>query len=115
MIFNLILHHIAGSALLLFGNIAQQLRRSEGLLLSFREDEIHWLHLNQSVNLCTTGYLFTHAFQRTNLIVTGLPVITRIRDGVILNHVCIHLRNHLLVLKLIQSEAIARLAGVIIL
>ena len=115
MVFHLILHHIARTAFLLFGNIALQFRRRERLLLTLREHQVHGFHLNQRVQLVAAGYLLLHALQGAYLPVDGLPVVARVADGVVLDDIGIQLTHHLLVVKLIERKTVTRLADVVVL
>ena len=115
MIFHLVLYHVRQTALLLFRDVSFQFRRGECLLLSGREYKVDGLHLDEGVNLVAAGNLFAHSLQRTDFVVAGLPVVTFLSNGIVLNDGSIHLTHHFFVLKFVQRKAIARFADIVVL
>ena len=83
MVLNLVLHHVNRSALNLLRDIIAQLGRGKGFLLTFREHQVHRLHLYQGINHVTRDDLLTQALQLSDFVVIGLPVISGIADRII--------------------------------
>ena len=115
MVLHLILYHILRAALLLLGDIALEFGRGERLLLVGIEYQVHRLHHNHRVDLRARLNLLAQSLQRTNLVVQGLPVVSGIGDGVILNHIGRHVAHQFLVLEMVEREAIAAAGGVVVL
>ena len=83
MVLHFILYHISRATFRLLGDILSQLGRSKRLLLTFGEDQVHWLHLNQRINHIASRYLLTKTLQLPDLIVAGSPMVTGIANRVV--------------------------------
>ena len=115
MIFHLILYHVARTALYLLGDILAEFRRGKRFLLAFREHQVHGLHHDHRINLSSRLDLFLQTFECTDLIVHRLPVVARVADRVVADGRGRHVAHQLLVLELVEREAIAGLRTVIVL
>ena len=115
MILHLILHHVARCPFCLLGDIVAQLVGGERLLLSFRIDQIHRLHLDERVDDSARLNLLAQSLQRTDLVVLRFPVEAVFADGVVADGRGSHVTDELLLLKLVEREAIACLRVVVVL
>lgn len=114
MILHLILYDILRSPVDLFRDIVFQLRTCQGLLLSFRVDQVRRLDGYDRIFFNSAGDMLSQSLQFTDLPVADLPVVLRIRDRVILDLHCSEVTDEVLVLKFIQAESVPFLEVIII-
>ena len=115
MVLNLVLHHVNRSALNLLRDIIAQFGRGKGFLLTFREHQVHRLHLYQGIDNGTRFDLLAQALQRTYLIALSLPVVTAVADRIVADNRSRHVAHQLLVLELIERETVTRLGHIVVL
>ena len=86
----------------LFGDIFFKLRIGHCFLLVSCFQKIRWFHLNDGISRSSTAYFLFHATHFPDSVVKYSPFILYIRQGIIFDCVCRHMRNQLLVLKFVQ-------------
>lgn len=114
VVFHLILHHVARSAVDLLGDVFAQFGTGECLLLAFGIDKVGRLHEDDRVFLGTAGDVLLESLQLALLPVAHTPVELGVGDGVILHLHSREVAHELLVLKLVEFEAVALLRVVVV-
>jgi len=98
----------------LLGNVGAEFGAGHGLLLVLHDKEVGRLHGNDGVHGLSTGDDFVLAFEITDHVVLELPSVGDTADGVVGDGAGGEVGDELLVLKLVEREAVAGLVEVLV-
>ena len=102
---------VGKAPLLLSVDVLAQLRAGEHFLLVLHDEEVCRLHEERGVDALAAGYLLLHAVHFAYHVVLDDPVVIGCR--IVADAARRQVRHQLLVLELVQREAVARLAVVL--
>ena len=114
MVFYLVLHYVARTAVNLLGDVIAKLRTGEGFLLTLGIDQVGRFHHDDGVLLGSARNMLLHALELADFPVAQLPVILAVGNGVVLDvHRC-KVADEFLVLELVEAESVAVLHVVVV-
>ena len=103
MVFYLVLHYVARTAVDLLGDVIAELRTGEGFLLTLGINQVGRFHHDDGVLLRSARNMLPHAMELADFPVAQLPVILAVGNGVVLD---VHRREvayEFLVLEFVQT------------
>ena len=114
MVFYLVLHYVARTAVDLLGDVIAELRTGEGFLLTLGIDQVGRFHHDDGVLLGSARNMLLHALELADFPVAQFPVILAVGNGVVLDvHRC-KVAYEFLVLELVETESVAAFHAVVV-